>query len=1010
MNNQKKSWTYTLILASAGLMMTIGTTWGVHRSVHHYEQERFHQLADVLESEILKRAQQYELGLRNVVGLFQASQQVEFGEFRRMGEAIRVCDVYPGSLGVGFVQMVPDDADALRDFERRLVAEGAPEFRVHNVGENSYQPDHYRLKKRLVVGFIEPFAPNSESLGLDIGTEAKRREAAERAYFSRQGTISRPIQLVQSGSSETGFLYLVPVFRNGSDSREFNVSAAIAESESDATFLGWVYMPIVISKALHNVEERVGKELAFQVSEPDQSESLFTSTGFPRTSEWEDDRSIQIGGRQWYLQIRPSAKFHFADHDLVQIIFLSGVFCTLIASAAVRILSNRASHAQELARQMTTDLHRLAMVAKRTTNIVVLTDPDRKIVWVNDAFTRITGYEPSEVIGRNPGEVLQCDQTDAETVLEIRRRLANREAFSGEIYNQTKDGVGYWVNLEIQPMQDQFGNHAGFLAINHDITERKESARKLKEETRRTNLALDNGKMAIWDWNAQTDELVLDERWAHIVGPFDEHAGKFNSYWADRVHPDDRQAYQQVLETSIHHDRAEGEWRYRNSVGGYVWVLVRGNVVSRDQQGMPLRLTGTVTEITDRKIAEQALEESQIRAKAIFDCSNEAIFMFNEKGFVECNPKTVQMFGFDRKDEIMGFHPAELSPPMQPDGSTIAQATQEKLDQVMRDGSIRFEWVHQRKSGELFEAEVSLALVAREPELLVMAILKDVSERKELERQLSQAQKLESIGQLAAGVAHEINTPMQCVFSNIEYLQDAFNRVLELTEAYRSMDRDDWNETSRDTIEQLEQVSRFDRVSKHIREATSESGEAARRVIEIVRAMKTMSHPGTSGKVTIDLNGLVEDAAVISRNRWKYVAKLTRDLDPDLPAIPVLPAQMSQVILNLMVNAADAISEKIGDEPMELGSIVLRTLSAQDGVTIQISDSGNGMPEHVQKRIFDPFFTTKDVGKGTGQGLAIAYDVIVNQHGGRIDVTSKVGEGSIFSIWLPSRVEEPTAV
>jgi signal transduction histidine kinase len=164
-----------------------------------------------------------------------------------------------------------------------------------------------------------------------------------------------------------------------------------------------------------------------------------------------------------------------------------------------------------------------------------------------------------------------------------------------------------------------------------------------------------------------------------------------------------------------------------------------------------------------------------------------------------------------------------------------------------------------------------------------------------------------------------------------------------------------------------------------------------------------MSHPGTKAKVSTNINELIRNAAAISRNRWKYVADMELQFEEPLPDVQSLPAEMSQVFLNLIVNAADAIVEKSGESPHDLGKITIRTCSDADGVRIDVQDTGTGISDEVRHRIFDPFFTTKDVGKGTGQGLAIAYDLIVNKHQGRITIDPGPNTGATFSVWLPCR-------
>jgi PAS domain S-box-containing protein len=285
----------------------------------------------------------------------------------------------------------------------------------------------------------------------------------------------------------------------------------------------------------------------------------------------------------------------------------------------------------------------------------------------------------------------------------------------------------------------------------------------------------------------------------------------------------------------------------------------------------------------------------------------------------------------------------------------------------------------------------------------MIGIFQDISSRKLLEAQLAQAQKLESIGQLAAGIAHEINTPMQCVGGNVEFLKSCYERLFQVVDTYRALlvgPQIGWAQRQAE-MDRLVVECRYDHLRTQAPAAIEEAADAVQRVIEIVRAMKAMSHPGTTAKVSTNINQLIQNAAAISKNRWKYSASVEFHLSEPLPDVKALPAELSQVFLNLIVNASDAIVEKNGENSPTLGRITISSRADCDGVQIDVTDDGNGIPAAVRQRIFDPFFTTKDVGKGTGQGLAITYDVIANKHGGVIDVDSKVGEGTTFSIWLP---------
>ncbi len=189
--------------------------------------------------------------------------------------------------------------------------------------------------------------------------------------------------------------------------------------------------------------------------------------------------------------------------------------------------------------------------------------------------------------------------------------------------------------------------------------------------------------------------------------------------------------------------------------------------------------------------------------------------------------------------------------------------------------------------------------------------------------------------------------------------------------------------------------------------AISQSHEGVKRVSSIVRAMKEFSHPGGKGKESLSLNKIIHTTVTVARNEWKYVADMDLHLDTDLPQIPLLADEMGQVILNMLVNAAHAIGEKLGDNPEGVkGTITITTAKIDKNVELRISDTGAGMPEDVQLRIFEPFYTTKKLGKGTGQGLAISHDVVVEKHHGTIMVESTPGKGTVFIIHLPLREKE----
>ncbi len=285
----------------------------------------------------------------------------------------------------------------------------------------------------------------------------------------------------------------------------------------------------------------------------------------------------------------------------------------------------------------------------------------------------------------------------------------------------------------------------------------------------------------------------------------------------------------------------------------------------------------------------------------------------------------------------------------------------------------------------------------------------EILERKLLENELVQAQKLEAIGQLAAGIAHEINNPAQFIGDNIRFLQDSLPKILILIEKYRHMVK-----AAKEGAIPPElglEVSDYEREMdinyflKEIPITITQSLEGINRISKIVSAMKVFSHPGGEEKIHTDINKTIESTITVARNVWKYVADVVTDFDQYLPLILCYPGEFNQVILNIIVNAADAIADTLDNGSGTKGTITVSTQQKDDWVEIQIKDTGSGIPETAKTKIFDPFFTTKEVGKGVGQGLAISHNIIVEKHGGMLTFETAMNKGTSFIIKLPINPE-----
>jgi PAS domain S-box-containing protein len=418
--------------------------------------------------------------------------------------------------------------------------------------------------------------------------------------------------------------------------------------------------------------------------------------------------------------------------------------------------------------------------------------------------------------------------------------------------------------------------------------------------------------------------------------------------------------------------------------------------------------------------AERALQQSEERFRLMVEqVLDYAIFMLDPEGRVTTwNAGAKHIHGF-AAGEILGRSWACFFAADEEAGNKPARL----LEQARDTGGVMDEGWCMHKDSTRFWAQMTLSAAKDEQGQLrsFTVITHDLTERRQaedqrhhIELQLRQAQKLEAIGQLAAGIAHEINTPIQFVEHNLRFLHDSFSDLKMLLDHHQVLLLATENgNVAPELVQQirklLDQVEGSHLVGE-IPGAIDEAMQGTERIAKIVRAMKEFSHPG-SGKekpTPTNLNQAVESTITVARNEWKYVAEMVTELDPGLPPVPLFAGEFNQVILNLLVNAAHAIAEILGKNSRTKGTIKVSTRRDNAWVEVRISDSGAGIPEAIRHRIFEPFFTTKAVGQGTGQGLALARSVIVERHRGELRFETEPGKGTCFIIRLP--LNPPTPV
>jgi two-component system, NtrC family, sensor kinase len=416
------------------------------------------------------------------------------------------------------------------------------------------------------------------------------------------------------------------------------------------------------------------------------------------------------------------------------------------------------------------------------------------------------------------------------------------------------------------------------------------------------------------------------------------------------------------------------------------------------QTALAQRISEVEAALRAQTVAEESLQKSEERSRLLFATIPHPIWVYDPEtlDFLEVNDASAKRYGYTR-EEFLSMKTTAICL----GGGIQRMAGSAESADWSRPAT--FEQKHRTKHDEEIDVEIS----SHEFEFLgrktVLVVAQDITERKRLEVELRHAQKLESVGGLASGIAHELNTPIQFVGDNTRFLQEAFESTQRLISNYRNL-----YEAARsgsassellETVRQAEEAEEADYLREEVPKALAQTLEGVSRVSTIVRAMKEFAHPSHGDMTAADLNKAICNTLTVARNEIKYVADVETEFG-DLPPVYCNLGDVNQVFLNLLVNAAHAVGDAVKTSG-ERGLIRIRTWRDGEAAVIAIADSGCGIPENIRTRIFDPFFTTKEVGRGTGQGLAISRSIIVEKHGGNLSFESQIGRGTTFYVSLP---------
>ena len=527
----------------------------------------------------------------------------------------------------------------------------------------------------------------------------------------------------------------------------------------------------------------------------------------------------------------------------------------------------------------------------------------------------------------------------------------------------------------------------------------------------RWRLAVDAVGDGVWDWNPASGSVFFSQRMGDIVDRPVADLPRTVPQWLESIHPDDRDAvaadFAAFLEGA---PRFVHEYRPLCGTQEQKWVLDRAVVMSRDAQGRPLRVIGLRSDVTERRRLQDELDRrnAEMRRLQAALAAREislARHRLNEAqrvarlGIIERDIAGGQWLACEHAQALLG-----LTPRTAYDTQALLEHAQGDLTAItaLLDDSALGAINHElaiEDDGEVRYLRV-VGCVPRQRDESAFITLQDISARRaseqeqaRLKERMEEANRLESLGTLAGGIAHEINTPAQYVGDNLAFLANCAPDLLAVAQAAA-------NECSPPSCPQVTQAlerTNLDFLNEEVPAAIAQAQDGVRRIAKIVQAVKEFCYPSSREPQPCNLNHMIEAAATVTRTAWKYCAELELDLAPELPQLVAIEGEINQVLVNLIVNAAQAIGEKNAPSP---GRIVVGTRHLDQRVQFFVADDGVGIPPERHKRIFELFYTTKPPGQGTGQGLAITA-AIVRRHGGTVNVESALDQGARFTITLP---------
>ncbi|MFK7956645.1 MAG: PAS domain S-box protein [Lysobacterales bacterium] len=702
-----------------------------------------------------------------------------------------------------------------------------------------------------------------------------------------------------------------------------------------------------------------------------------------------DDRIWQAAGVASFCLVSALLLFLFSGKPSPAIVAALAVTQLLLVVGVIR-----------LGRKHDQQLNRLNSVFNNSPILLYSTDENARIIEINNMGAQKLGYPKSELIGRQMRDFMPDEQREAFNAQSEGQPLTKELVDTGYVRNlkfalRRSNGKPFFASINAQLTHDSRGNIRGADCVVIDETDCVLAEESLKHARAELFRAFVDLPVPMFHCGADGIYLRANLSMLNLMGC--ETLEQLNDLGHDSMLAPESHRMRRSPDVITNTPHV-----FWNRQGKALDVQLSLREIPRYDDKNAAE--GTLVDMTAHVEAQRVARAAEIEFRELYNKTPIMLYSVDHKGCVtNVNYFFLNTLGY-QKEEVIGLpaldHFVFEGPRRDYFRNTLSERESPgAIDVQLKtrcgniiDGSL--EYKSKFDTQNVFQSSiVSVVDVTLERRAML--------ERDQMATELKTSQKLEAVGQLAAGIAHEINTPSQYVSDNLAFLTTAMSDVTDLMKHLATPIADNKDAEWVHRAQTLAETADLQFLMEEVPQALEQSCQGVSQISKIVRAMKDFSHPDAENFEPTDLNRLIESVLTVASNEWKYLATVDFQLEPNLPAVVLNPSAMNQVLLNLVVNASHAIAEVAGEEPTTMGTISVSTRQLDDEVEIVIADTGCGIPQEVIERVFDPFFTTKPVGKGTGQGLAIAHRIIDQSHGGKIQVSSEPGKGSKFVITLP---------